>query len=418
MKRTLKTIGIVLLLFAFAVMLEKCGKQDYHSSDTSTYFDLGTGTYREPFVGILSSRPKILVWSMSIPPYKYFADDTLRFRRDFNIEFNDESIRYYEQKKEETQIMFKSQPGVLFSPESLNVPAKPGLMRFSTICTVNPELGNVVTMSKMEINNAAVDEVNSMKVSSTGNASIKDCRAAQKIRRPWVLWYLWLLTVSLPFLIIFLCKGNKNNNNNKNKKDMKNNQNAKGKLTCLLIILLLCFAGCETRTELKKSDIKQMLNRETAVHVAQQTVRSNAEYYVTGTWEDIKNFFGDRQITIPVEANFKYTIYFSEISDIRIDGREITLTLPTPHMELESCKPLWDKTVENVGLLRSKFSTKEKKDIAKSAIEDLCNIALRDKSNVTAANRVAESQLESLFGSYGYDVIVNYTITNPIIDIK
>ena len=51
MKSTLKTIGIVLLLFAFAVMLEKCGKQDYHSSDTSTYFDLGTGTYREPFVG-------------------------------------------------------------------------------------------------------------------------------------------------------------------------------------------------------------------------------------------------------------------------------------------------------------------------------------------------------------------------------
>ena len=418
MKRTLKTIGIVLLLFVFAVMLEKCGKQDYHSSDTSTYFDLGTGTYREPFVGILSSRPKILVWSMSIPPYKYFADDTLRFRRDFNIEFNDESIRYYEQKKEQSQIVFKSQSGVRFSPSIINVTAQAGQMHFSTLCTISPELGDVVATSIMEINNAAVDEVNSTKVSSTGYASIKTCRAAQKIRRPWVLWYLWLLTALLPFLIIFLCKGNKNNNNNKNKKDMKNNQNAKGKLTCLLIILLLCFAGCETRTELKKSDIKQMLNRETAVHVAQQTVRSNAEYYVTGTWEDIKNFFGDRQITIPVEANFKYTIYFSEISDIRIDGREITLTLPTPHMELESCKPLWDKTVENVGLLRSKFSTKEKKDIAKSAIEDLCNIALRDKSNVTAANRVAESQLESLFGYYGYDVIVNYTITNPIIDIK
>ena len=50
---------------------------------------------------------------MSIPPYKYFADDTLRFHRDFNIEFNDESIRYYEQKKEETQIMFKPQPNAI-----------------------------------------------------------------------------------------------------------------------------------------------------------------------------------------------------------------------------------------------------------------------------------------------------------------
>ncbi len=414
MIRTILTIVTIVLLFFIARKLQNSNEQKFDVVDTNTYFDMGTGIYNEPFVGILSSRPSILVKSMNFPPYKYFVDDTIKFNRGFNIEFNDESIRYYEQTDDESAIVFKEQLGVIYTPSYIHVAATSKNMHFFTTCTINPELGNTTTYTPIELYDAAVDEVNSKNVSSTGHAFISYCRAEQRIGKPWVLWYLWLLTALLPFIIIFLCIGNKN----KNKKDMKNTKNVTSKLTCLLMMILLCFAGCETRTELKKSDIKKMLNREMAVHVAQQTVRSDAEYYVDGTWEDFKNLFGDRQITIPVEANFKYTMYFSEISDIRIDGRVITLTLPTPHMELESCKPLWDEAVENVGLLRSKFSVKEKKNIAKGAIEDLCNMALRDKSNVTAANRIAESQLESLFDHYGYEVIVNYTITNPIIDVK
>ena len=76
-------------------------------------------------------------------------------------------------------------------------------------------------MTKMELSQAAVDEVNTQKVTSTGYANIADCRAEQRIGKPWALWYLWLLTALLPFIIIFLCMGGKDNKEERNKKDNK-----------------------------------------------------------------------------------------------------------------------------------------------------------------------------------------------------
>jgi hypothetical protein len=119
---------------------------------------------------------------------------------------------------------------------------------------------------------------------------------------------------------------------------------------------------------------------------------------------------------IPVEAKFKYTVYFSEISDIKIDGRVITLTMPSPHLELESYQIVWDDVVENVGTLRSNYSVREKKSIAKEAVYDLCLKAYNSKQFVIAANNVAEKQLKALFDNYGYDAVVNFTISKPIID--
>ena len=221
MKLTTFTIVVLLLLFCIAVMLQQCNKQTFAIKDSYGCFDMGTGTYHEPFVGILSSRPAILVWSLKIPPYKYFADDTLKFRREFNVEFNDESVRFYEQKGEVSIIVIKAQKGVVYTPSTIAVAANNKKMRFSTTCAVNPILGNTVTMSKMELSNAAVDEVNSKNITSTGHADIADCRAKQIIDKPWVLWYLWLLTALLPFIIIFLFIGG---NDKKEEQDKKENK--------------------------------------------------------------------------------------------------------------------------------------------------------------------------------------------------
>jgi len=225
MIRTILTIVTIVLLFFIARKLQNSNEQKFDVVDTNTYFDMGTGIYNEPFVGILSSRPSILVRSLNIAPYKYFASDTLRFKRTFNIEFNEESVRYYEQKRDTSKVVFKPQHGVTYTPSSVNVAAMSGKMHFYTTCVIKPELGNTVTMTKMELNQAAVDEVNSQKVTSTGYAYVADCRAEQRIGKPWVLWYLWLLTALLPFLIVYCCMGNKKDDTKaKTKKDDKNNK--------------------------------------------------------------------------------------------------------------------------------------------------------------------------------------------------
>ena len=225
MKKTILTIVAILLLFCIAYILQTNDKQVFPVKDTDKYFDMGTGIYNEPLVGILSSRPSILVRSLNIAPYKFFASDTLRFKRAFNIEFNEESVRYYEQKRDTSKVVFKPQHGVTYTPSSVNVAAMSKNMHFYTTCIINPELGDAVTMTKMELFQAAVDEVNSKQVTSTGYANVADCRAEQRIGKPWVLWYLWLLTVLLPFLIVYCCMGNKKDDTKvKTKTDVKNNK--------------------------------------------------------------------------------------------------------------------------------------------------------------------------------------------------
>lgn len=205
MKKAILTSVIGLLLLCIAILLQECSERDFTIKDTDEYFDMGTGVYHEPFVGIFSNRPGILVWSLHIVPYKYFVDDTLRFSRNFNVEFNDESIRYYKQIGKKSVIKFKPSAGVRYTPSNVDIAATDNNISFTTTCIIDPSLGDVVTTAKMELYDAAVDEINTKEVTSNGYANIKECRAVQQIDKPWILWCLWLLTLLLPIVIIILC---------------------------------------------------------------------------------------------------------------------------------------------------------------------------------------------------------------------
>jgi len=212
MKKAILISVIGLLLLCIAILLQECNECDSTPKDTDMYFDMGTGVYHEPFVGIFSNRPSILVWTLDIPPYKYFVDDTLRFSREFNVEFNDESLRYYKQMGKESIIKFSSSEGVRYTPTSINIAATDEKKTFKTTCIIDPSLGDAVTTAKMELCDAAVDEINATQVTTNGYANIKECRAVQRIDKPWILWCLWLLTFLLPIIVIILYFVGRNKN--------------------------------------------------------------------------------------------------------------------------------------------------------------------------------------------------------------
>ena len=164
------------------------------------------------------------------------------------------------------------------------------------------------------------------------------------------------------------------------------------------------------------SEIKRALNKEGAVYIGSQTMQMDASEFVEGLFEDFKSMFGDRQVLVPIEASFVFTVYFSEITDLSIDGKTATLTLPPPHFELESWNILWDKAAENVGMLRAKYSIREKETIARNALYVVADAAYRSKSNQNEVNHIAEEKITELFNAFGYDVVVNYNLQKPIID--
>ena len=197
----------------------------------------------------------------------------------------------------------------------------------------------------------------------------------------------------------------------------------------LYILSLLCLSSCfpfprndgrnvgGSYTESSSfSEIKRVLNKEVAVYIGTQKMQMDASEIVEGPLEDFKSIFGSRQVLIPIEASFVFTVYFSEIMDLSIDGTTATLTLPPPHFELESYNILWNEAAENVGLLRSKYSVREKETIARNALYIVADAAYRSKSNQNEVNLIAEAKITELFNALGYDVVVNFNIQKPIID--
>ncbi len=191
---------VAIVLFGVSFFLSR-HPQPMRGIDNNGRLHMGYGTYNEPFVGILKSKPKFLVWTLSKPPFKYFADDTIRLSRTFTIEFNEESIRFFEQTGKKTVITFKPESNkVKFYPSRIEVEADRPTKQITTHYTIDPSAGMTTENIIMEIQSNGIDMVNENAVNSNGYAIAANCFVLQYIGRPFVIWYLWLL---IPILIIF-----------------------------------------------------------------------------------------------------------------------------------------------------------------------------------------------------------------------
>ena len=128
--------------------------------------------------------------------------------------------------------------------------------------------------------------------------------------------------------------------------------------TCLV-------AACRRSTPDEKQEIlalKEMSDLATVEYVVTKIIRANDDK----TWYK----FGDRKILMSCQATLKAGIDFSKISenDISIHGKEITLQLPHARLMSLNIKPE-DLKVEyqEIGILRSDFSTQERDQLAAQA---------------------------------------------------
>ena len=83
-----KHISIYLLSLLTSIFI-CCCSDDF----TTAVYDLGSKTFDEPFVGFLKNKPAILEKSLKYPPFSWFTSDTVLFRKDFEVTFNEECLR-------------------------------------------------------------------------------------------------------------------------------------------------------------------------------------------------------------------------------------------------------------------------------------------------------------------------------------
>ena len=145
-----------------------------------------------------------------------------------------------------------------------------------------------------------------------------------------------------------------------------------------LIVILAIFAigitSCDSGIKpASKEELKGAISKLSAIY----TVEAIAEVTIESTDDNssfnFKSFFGNRTIIIPIRANLKAGFDLSKITDLKIEGNSVSVTLPEVLIEIESTKILHDKIISDVSGFRSDFSGQEEAEISqlgRKKIED------------------------------------------------
>ncbi len=157
-----------------------------------------------------------------------------------------------------------------------------------------------------------------------------------------------------------------------------------------------------------EAEVRQRLNGQMAFHVAEFTLTIDAEKE-KDFFEDFKP--GQRQILMPVKANFKYLFYLEEIGEINCDENGvIRFKLPPLHLQIESCYIVWDSIVDNRTLVRKlfPFTADEKTRMRNDAARCMTETAKKQVIYQKQAADKAEDVLKTIFHSLKHDNIIVY----------
>lgn len=178
-------------------------------------FDFGEDVYDEPFVGLLKSRPSILVKSLQYPPFSWVAPDTVKFTKNLDISFNNECIRskseaivqikdslYMPVKGITVNVNGKSCPDGIFTVRADSLKTKVSLQ-----IVISPAVGDTVFNGFVLVKGKELDKANGINLQQDNNI-VAQWTAKHKIGWPILLWSFWLIiALSVLFLIGYILFG-------------------------------------------------------------------------------------------------------------------------------------------------------------------------------------------------------------------
>ena len=202
-----KHISIYLLSLLTSIFICSCS-DDF----TTAVYDLGSKTFDEPFVGFLKNKPAILEKSLKYPPFSWFTSDTVLFRKDFEVTFNEECLR---SKTEVTFYMTDSLnqmykgADIFYNGKKIEygrftLTADSLVKNISLEYRIHPQLGDYTSIGNIQITAKELDRVNGLDLSQEAQiVGIWQCQ--QEIGWPIMIWLLWLvILIALIALIVYV----------------------------------------------------------------------------------------------------------------------------------------------------------------------------------------------------------------------
>lgn len=201
----MKTIKYFFAVVGFSLCFLSCSSE---KEETLPWFNFGEAVYDEPFVGLLESRPWILVKSLQYPPFSWVAPDTVTFKKKLDVTFNNECIR----SKSEALIQFKDSlympvRGVIVSMNGKSCPdgdftvsADSISKKVSLQLVISPAAGDTVFNGFVLIRGKELDKANGVDLQQENNV-VASWTAKQEIGWPILLWLFWLIAALLAIVL-------------------------------------------------------------------------------------------------------------------------------------------------------------------------------------------------------------------------
>ena len=165
-----------------------------------------------------------------------------------------------------------------------------------------------------------------------------------------------------------------------------------------------------------EAEIRKALTKRTAVFVGEFSESVDSKK-IPGLLDEYLP--GDRQIIVPVTANFKYLFYFDEIGRIECDeNNNIKLDLPPIHIQLEGGKIDWNNAKVNISWWRKNFEPEELAGIRDAAVNTLYDVAMNNSDYIREATFQAEKNIVEFFKEIGFDNVIVYKKSEIKIDKK
>lgn len=158
-----------------------------------------------------------------------------------------------------------------------------------------------------------------------------------------------------------------------------------------------------------ENEIKQAIKKQPILYTISAVSQVAVSSRDAGLLGSLKNIFGEKQIVVSISANLKAGIDLSLISNVRIQGDSISLTLPHPFIKMESSSI--DRVITGVTGARNEFTGFQQDEIIKVGeyrIKD--NLDKFDLVNPTVDR--AQTILTSLLKNLGFNEVTIYSAQN------
>lgn len=202
-------MNTILRIFTIPVLAVSLLTSCKSEPDNKAAMEFGTVRFKEPFVGILKSRPTILEKSLEYPPFSWFVPDTLPVVKTMKVEVNDEFLRgKIDAKFAIVGTDGRPYDGVTF--QMGNIPIEDYVFkptqsdnRIAVTCRVSPSIGDADLKGNVIVSSKGLDLVNGL-AASTDETTVMDWHITQKQKVNWPLWLVWLITALLVIALVLL----------------------------------------------------------------------------------------------------------------------------------------------------------------------------------------------------------------------